>query len=69
MKARKGKTNVELKRYVEHLEQKIDEALMVKELGEDYFKMPKEHFIKMPGNMTATEYQEWRKSLIFKNIT
>ncbi|MBP3040355.1 hypothetical protein J9303_12760 [Bacillaceae bacterium Marseille-Q3522] len=52
-----------LKQYVENLEQTLDEALMVKELGENFFNTPKEQFIKMPENMTANEYREWRKGM------
>lgn len=54
----------ELRQYVEKLEQMLEEAIMVKNLGEEYFKTPKEQFIKMPENMTASEYREWRKGMM-----
>lgn len=57
MGKRKGRTNAK------HLEQIVEEALMVRYLGEDYFEAPKEEFIKMPENMTAIEYREWRKEI------
>lgn len=53
----------ELKKYVETLEQTLEEALMVKELGVEFFETPKEQFIKLPENMTASEYREWRKGM------
>lgn len=53
----------ELRQYVEMLEQMIEEALMVKELGVEFFTTPKEQFIKLPENMTASEYREWRKGM------
>lgn len=53
----------EIREYVEDLEQMLDEALMVKELGEEFFQTPKEQFIKLPENMTGREYREWRKGM------
>jgi hypothetical protein len=53
----------ELRKYVEMLEQTLEEALMVKELGVKFFETPKEQFIKLPENMTASEYKEWRKGM------
>ncbi|OAH55028.1 hypothetical protein AWH48_20340 [Domibacillus aminovorans] len=53
----------ELRQYVENLEQLLDEALMVKELGENFFNTSKEQFIKLPENMSASEYREWRKGM------
>ena len=53
----------ELKKYVESLEQLVDENLMVNKLGEEFFNTPKEQFITMPKNMSAKEYKEWRKEM------
>lgn len=53
----------EIREYVENLEQMLDEALMIKELGVEFFQTPKEQFIKLPENMTGREYREWRKGM------
>lgn len=56
----------ELRRYVKNLEQtlqELEEAEMVKELGVEFFKTPKEKFITMPKNMSAQQYREWRKGM------
>jgi len=51
----------ELRDYVEQLEQLLDEAGIINELGEKYFETSKNKFIEMPKGRSAKEYKEWRK--------
>lgn len=53
--------------YEDAVEKEI-EAWMVENLGEEYFRTPKEDFITLPKNMTASEYREWRKSFREQSI-
>jgi len=52
-----------LKEYVKMLEQIVEESMMVKVLGEEFFEIPREKFITMPENMSASEYRKWRKEM------
>jgi hypothetical protein len=47
------------KEFIDKRKQKSEEEVIVKELGEEYFE--EQEFIKLPKNMSATEYKEWRK--------
>jgi hypothetical protein len=40
------------------------EKQLIDELGEDYFKVSKDEFIKLPEEMTAKQYKEWRKKIL-----
>jgi hypothetical protein len=43
--------------------QELEEKLMVEKLGKDYFEVDTKDFIKLPENMSAEEYKQWRKEV------
>ena len=53
----------ELLKYIETLEQMVEEASIIKNFNKEVFETPREEFIEMPENMSAKEYREWRKGM------
>lgn len=53
----------ELLKYIETLEQMLEEAMIVKSFDKEVFETPREEFIEMPENLSAKEYREWRKGM------
>lgn len=53
----------ELLKYIETLEQMVEEAMIIKNFNKEVFDTPREEFIEMPENMSAKEYKEWRKGM------
>ena len=53
----------ELLKYIETLEQMVEEAMISKNFDREVFETPREEFIEMPENMSAKEYKEWRKGM------
>ena len=53
----------ELLKYIEILEQMVEEASIIKNFNKEVFETPREEFIEMPENMSAKEYREWRKGM------
>ena len=53
----------ELLKYMEILEQMVEEASIIKNFNKEVFETPREEFIEMPENMSAKEYREWRKGI------
>ena len=53
----------ELLKYIETLEQMVEEAMISKNFDKEVFETPREEFIEMPENMSAKEYKEWRKGM------
>lgn len=53
----------ELLKYIETLEQMVEEASIIKSFNKEVFETPREEFIEMPENMSAKEYREWRKGM------
>ena len=49
----------ELLKYIETLEQMVEEAMISKNFDREVFETPREEFIEMPENMSAKEYKEW----------
>lgn len=53
----------ELLKYIETLEQMVEEAMIIKSFDKEVFETPRDEFIEMPENMSAKEYREWRKGM------
>lgn len=53
----------DLLKYIESLEQMVEEAMLIKDFSKEVFETPHEQFIEMPENMSAKEYREWRKGM------
>ena len=53
----------ELLKYIDTLEQMVEEASIIKNINKEVFETPREDFIEMPENMSAKEYREWRKGM------
>lgn len=52
-----------LLKYVEELEQIVEEAMLIKKVGIEELETSKEEFIEMPENLSVKEYREWRKNI------